>query len=199
MGAAVPLRRLEARDTFEEAREFFESFPAFLESEEASDMNHSDMERELEKRGRELMRKLYQGWLDEVSQREVEGPVRDAEGQERTRRREQTRGLATVFGHVTVQRTGHGAEGKDSLHPVDGHLNLPEELYSHELRRRTAEEASKSSFDETVETVARYTGTRIPKRQVEEIVRRAAQDFDAFYETRREEAKAPRVGRARCW
>jgi hypothetical protein len=192
MGAAVPLRPLESCDTFEEARMLFESLPDFLRGEEASDMNHSDMERELEKRGRELMRRLYQGWLDEMSQREAEGPVRDADGQERPRKRDQARGLATVFGQVTVERTGHGAEGEESLHPVDGHLNLPEELYSHELRRRAAEEASKSSYDETVETLARYTGTRMPKRQVEEIVRRAALDFDAFYEKRHgDAAKAP--------
>jgi hypothetical protein len=193
MEAAIPLRSLKPCDTFEEARALFESFPDFLRGEEASNMNHSDMERELEQRGRELMRKLYQGWLNEMSQREAQGSVRDAEGHERTRKREQTRDLATVFGQVAVERTGHGAEGKDSLHPVDGHLNLPEELYSHELRRRAAEEASKSSFDETVETLARYTGTRIPKRQVEEIVRRAAQDFDAFYEKRQEDAAKVRA------
>ncbi|MEA3409737.1 MAG: ISKra4 family transposase, partial [Candidatus Eisenbacteria bacterium] len=103
------------------------------------------------------------------------------------------RGLATVFGPVTVERAGHGAEGEASLYPLDGQLNLPEELYSHELRRRAAEEASKSSFDETVETLAKYTGTRIAKRQVEEIVVRAAQDFDAFYESRRQESQAPRA------
>jgi len=187
MGATVPLRLLEALDAFEEAREFFEGLPEFLSTPEALDMNHSDMERELEQRGRELMRKLYQGWLDEMSRGKVDGPVRDTEGQERTRQRQQARGLDTVFGSVTVERTGHGAQGEASLHPLDGHLNLPEERYSHELRRRAAEEASKSSFDETVETLARYTGTRVPKRQVEELVRRAAQDFEAFYEARRRE------------
>ena len=112
--------------------------------------------------------------------------MRDAEGKERTRQRPQTRELATVFGSVTVERTGHGAEGEASLHPLDGHLNLPKELYSFGLCRRAAEEASKSSFDETVETVAKYTGTRIAKRQVAEIVVRAAQDFDAFYASRRQ-------------
>jgi hypothetical protein len=191
MGAAVPLRLLAASDNFEEARELFEGLPDFLRSAEAMDMNHSDMERELEKRGRELMRKLYQGWLDQVSGGEVDGPVRDTDGQERTRQRQQARGLETVFGSVEVERTGHGAQGEASLHPLDGHLNLPEERYSHELRRRAAEEASKNSFDETVNTLERYTGTRIPKRQVEELVVRAAQDFDAFYEARRRDTETP--------
>lgn len=191
MGAAIPLRPLKICDSFDAARELFDRLPEFLRSREAFGMNHSDMERELEKRARELTRSLMQAWLNETSLGETQGPVRDADGQERTRRRQQTRGLATVFGPVKVHRTGHGAEGEPSLHPLDGHLNLPEELYSHELRRRAAEEASKSSFDETVETLAKYTGTRIPKRQVEELVERAAQDFDAFYETRRRETATP--------
>ena len=193
MSAAVALRRLETCDSFEEAQKLFNQFPEFLRTQEALEMNHSDMERELAKRGRELTRTLYQGWLDELSPGEADGPVIDAEGKERTRQRTQARGLATVFGSVTVKRTGHGAEGEPSLHPLDGHLNLPEERYSLELCRRAAEEASKNSFDEAVETLAKYTGTRIPKRQVEEIVVRAAQDFDAFYESRRQEPQAPRA------
>lgn len=194
MGAAEALRRLEAHDSFDEARELFEQLPAFLRSEGAQQMNHSDMERELEKRGRELMRTMYQAWLDQQAPAEADGPVRDREGQERTRKRVQERNLATVFGSVTVERTGYGAEGRASLHPLDAKLNLPVELYSLELRRRAAEEASKNSFDETVETLARYTGTKIAKRQVEELVGRAAQDFDAFYATRRQETGTPHVG-----
>lgn len=93
-----------------------------------------------------------------------------------------------MFGRVRVQRTGYGAEGATSLHPLDGQLNLPAEVYSHELRRRVAKEVSKSAFDETVATLQEYTGTAIPKRQVEQLAQRAAQDFDAFYQIRRQEA-----------
>jgi hypothetical protein len=190
---AVAATRREAYDPFAASREQFEQLPEFLCSEEASTMKHSDMERELEKRGQELMRMLYQAWLDTQAPAEAEGPVRDTEGQERTRRRIQQRTLETVFGKVSVERTGYGAEGEDSLHPLDANLNLPLELFSHELRRRAAEEASKSSFDETVQTLERYTGAEVGKRQVEELVRRAAQDFDAFYEARREGAKELRT------
>jgi hypothetical protein len=71
-----------------------------------------------------------------------------------------------------------------SLHPLDAELNLPPERYSHELRRRVAENVAKNSFDETLETIEKTTGAHIPKRQVEELAQRAALDFDAFYETR---------------
>lgn len=52
------------------------------------------------------------------------------------------------------------------------------------MRRIVAEESAKSSFDEVVELIAKRTGASVPKRQVEELTVRAAQDFDAFYRDR---------------
>ena len=75
-------------------------------------------------------------------------------------------------------------------------MNLPDERYSLEVRRRAALEASKNSFDETVETLSRYTGAAIGKRQVEELVGRAAQDFDAFYQRRHQQAAAAQAAAA---
>jgi hypothetical protein len=43
---------------------------------------------------------------------------------------------------------------------------------------------SKGSFDEAVASLARDTGAVVGKRQVEELARRAAEDFDAFYRQR---------------
>jgi hypothetical protein len=184
--------RVTVADPFAPAREEFEEMLAHLGSEATEGMSHSDVERDLGQRGQELLRKLYQGWLDEQAEAETETDVVDADGTERSLNRAHERALKTVFGPVRVKRGGYGTEGKASLHPLDGQLNLPEEMYSHELRRRAAEEASKSSFDETVTTIKQYTGAAIPKRQVEELVQRAAQDFDAFYEVRRREASGVR-------
>ena len=103
----------------------------------------------------------------------------DAEGCERTRKRPQRRELETIFGTVEVTRSGYGAAGEASLHPVDAQLNLPAERYSLEVRRRAALEASKGSFEEAVQTLKRYTGATIGKRQVEELAVRAAQDLMA--------------------
>ena len=150
-------------------------------------MKHSDLERLLAEQGQELMRQLYQDCVDQQAQAEVAGEVVDAEGAERTRKRQQQRELETIFGTVQVRRTGYGAEGQASLHPLDAQLNLPAERYSLEVRRRAALEAAKNSFDETVQTLSEYTGAQIGKRQVEELVSRAAQDFDAFYEQRQQQ------------
>lgn len=170
---------------FAEPRQKFEGLIAYLGSEEACSMTHSDLERALHTKGMDLLRSLYQAHLDTRGPGEATGPVSGVDGIDRTRVRVQERGLETVFGTVTVNRAGYGADGRKSLHPLDAELNLPQELYSHELRRRVAEEAAKTSFDEVAESIARNTGAEVPKRQLEQLVTRAARDFDAFYETRR--------------
>jgi hypothetical protein len=172
-------------NAFEDAREWYTEIEKFVVSNEAASMKESDIERELEKRGRELMRRLMQAHLDVRGPGEAaEGMADGADGVTRVRERLHERGLETVFGEVRVQRLGYGAEGIDSLHPLDAELNLPEELYSHEVRRRAAEEAAKDSFDEVVRTLKTATGAQVGKRQVEQLVLRAAADFDVFYEKR---------------
>lgn len=167
-----------------EADDEYRGIVNYLNCEEAHDMTHSELERQLEIKGRELLRKLLQSHLDTRSPGEATEAVRDSDGAERTEERLHERTLATVFGDVEVRRMGYGEEGAESLHPLDAELNLPPERYSHELRRRVAEESSKSSFDESVDSISRRSGTKIPKRQLEELVVRAARDFDAFYERR---------------
>ena len=188
MGAAIAWQAETATDPFADTRAAFERLLRVARSEETQRMKHSDLERLLAKEGQELMRQLYQDCVDEQAQAEVADEVVDAQGRQRTRKRQQHRELETIFGTVGVDRSGYGAQGEASLHPLDAQLNLPDERYSLELRRRAALEASKSSFDETVETLHRYTGAEIGKRQVEELVRRAAEDFDAFYEQRHQAA-----------
>lgn len=175
---------------FAEAERTFAAMETFLDSTEADALNHSDLERALEAQARELVRKLLQGHLDARASSRAGEPVRDADGVTRSQGAMHTRELETIFGTVTVTRVGYGAEGESSLHPLDGQLNLPVEKYSHEVRRRVALEAAKGAFDTGVETLATYTGAHVPKRQFEQLVVRAAQDFDAFYQARRHQATA---------
>jgi hypothetical protein len=183
MTALAKLSSLE--QSYDQARQEFEHIVNYLDSKETSAMTHSELERELEKKGRELMRKLLQEHLDNRSPGQCDGPpVQGADGVARSRMQVQQRELETVFGTVLVQRAGYGRQGVKSLHPLDAELNLPDERYSLEMRRRVAEEAAKSSFDETLESIGKNTAGHVPKRQVEELVKRAAQDFDAFYQTR---------------
>ncbi len=185
----MPAHALVVASPFTEAEEKFEELVGYLTSGESRALTHSELERELEARGRELVRTLLQAHLDTRSPGQASAPVRDRDGLERTPGRMHERGLETVFGEVRLHRVGYGAEGSKSLHPFDAELNLPLEHYSHELRRRAAEEAAKTSFDEAVGSLTRHTGTKVPKRQLEQLVQRAARDFDAFYEQRK--ARAP--------
>ena len=182
MTALAELSPLE--QSYDQARQKFEHIIEYLDSEESSAMTHSELERALEKKGRELMRMLLQEHLDNRSPGQCDQSVCGEDGEERSRMRLQKRKLETVFGTVSVERAGYGQEGTESLHPLDAELNLPDELYSLEMRRRVAEEAAKNSFDETLESIGKNTGGHVPKRQIEELVMRAAQDFDAFYQTR---------------
>ena len=176
---------LSSRERFyEQSRQEFEDIVGRMDSEEVRSMSHSEMERELEKMGRELMRKVLQEHLESRCPGESGQPIKGADGVQRPRVRVQERKLETIFGTVSIERAGYGQEGSGSLHPLDAELNLPDKKYSLELSRRVAEEATKSSFDETFESIGKNTGGHIPKRQIEEIVRLAALDFDAFYEMR---------------
>ncbi len=179
---ALPAEILPAAVPFREADMNFDDLKSFLLSQEAGSLSHSDLEREIEEKGRELLRTLLQAHLDQRGPGEVADPVRDAEGTTRSKTRLHERTLGSVFGSVEVSRTGYGGVGLESLHPLDAELNLPAERYSHELRRRCAVEASKGSFDEAVESVSNQSGTKVPKRQVEELVVRAATDFESYYE-----------------
>lgn len=175
---------------YAEGRMNFESLVKYLASTEADQLTISALERTMEKKGRELMRQLLQDHIDARGPGKTTTAVHGADGTERSRIRLHERNLETVFGTVEIQRTGYGQEGASSLHPLDAKLNLPPELYSHELRRRAAEETAKGSFDEVALSIQRNTGGAVPKRQIEQLATRAAQDFDAFYQQRHDEAVA---------
>jgi hypothetical protein len=159
-----------------------------LESDEALAMTHSDVEAMLDVESKELVRLLFQ---DQMTLRSVletapSEPVTDKDGVEHTHVRRHRRALETLFGTIEVVRLGHGGRGLESLHPLDARLNLPPELYSFGVRRRVAFAASFTSFDAVQATLKLTTAADVPKRQVEQLVRRAARDFEAFYEARPE-------------
>lgn len=145
-----------------------------------------EVERLVEQRVRELGRALLQAHLNLRTAKERVVEVRGADGVERPQVRTSTRKLETIVGEVTVERRIYQAPGMavGSLAPMDATLNLPPEKYSHHVRRVVAEQAARSSFDEVVEFLAKHTGADVPKRQIEELTQRAAQDFDAFYAER---------------
>lgn len=176
--------------SYEMSRKELESIIDFLESEDVSCLSQSELERALQEKGFELMRQLLQEHIHNRGPGNCNEPVKGADGVKRSRLQHHERQIETIFGTISANRAGYGQQGCESLHPLDAELNLPEERYSLEIRRRVAEEAARSSFDETIETLRKTTAGHVPKRQVEELVIRSARDFDDFYRQRHEAAAA---------
>jgi len=79
---------------------------------------------------------------------------------------------------------GYSRDGVPSLYPLDPTLALPARSFSYQLQRRLVKAAVQNPFQESVEAIADLTGVSVPKRSLEEILRDAALDFDAFYQER---------------
>lgn len=185
MGAhAIEVSKIEVEaPAYTPAVRAFESLLGSLRSADAMTMTHGALERHIKKGGRELMRLLLQGHVDERAPTVAEeGSVTGRDGVRRTHVRPHTRPLRTVFGVVRVRRLAYGARETVSLHPLDGALNLPRtDQYSHGVREELAEQAAKQSFEGAIDSLERLTGTHVAKRQAQELVREAARDFDDFY------------------
>ena len=173
----------EPDGAFAQSRECFSELEEWLASEDAAGLQHGELEEQLDVRGRELLRRLFQDRLDLTAAREVRR--REVTGQDGVRRpraeKGRTRPLVTKFGQVTVSRIAYRSPGRPNVHPLDAELNLPEEKHSHGLRRLAAIEAARGSIDAAGAAVARTTGVRIGTRQLEELARRAAAHVEAFY------------------
>ncbi len=168
---------------FEQSRECYEELEGWLSSAGAAGLQHGELEEQLDVRGRELLRRLFQGRLDLMAaQEERRHDVTGEDGVARRRAEKgRTRPLVTKFGQVTVSRIAYRSPGRRNVHPLDAALNLPGEKHSHGLRKLAAAEAARGSHEAAAAAVTRATGVRIGKRQLEELSRRAAAHVEAFY------------------
>ena len=175
-----------APDGFAASRERFESVLGFLDGAEAAGLCHAELEARLQADGREVVRQLLQDHLELRAEREqrLETVIGVAGKNYGTVEADHQRPLTTLFGDVTVRRNAYRRRDAANLYPADAWLNLPEEQYSHGLRRLGALEAARGSYDGAVEAIKRATGQQVGKRQVEALALRAAEDFEDFYATR---------------
>jgi len=187
MGAAREL--VTQAGGFAEANVKFEDIKKALLSRDLLHASHGELERFLGSEGRELLRLLLQGHLDSRGDARAVEPVVGDDGVERTQVRSKTsRELTTTVGTVTVTRARYEGRGVDGRHPTDAELELPAGLYSHEVTRLLCQQAAQVSFERAIDFVAQTKGVAVPKRQAEQLVRNAAQDFQDFYAARAEAA-----------
>src|SRR5688572_33017842 len=136
----------QAYTTVDEWKEFSSAFETFsdmvatLNDSPAQHFDHGEVEKFLDTSGRELLRRMFQGYL--AHRAATEPDWESLEGHDhiiRNHRRQGTqRHLATLFGEVIVSRRSYGAPGVESRFALDAQLNLPPDKYSDGLRRRLA-------------------------------------------------------------
>jgi len=175
------LARIANDSPFCESRLSMKKLEDAVSSPEAMQMRSDEIERLVLKQGQDLLRAVLQSHFDLRAAQERPVEVEGADGVERRQVRATSRKLETLVGEVTVTRQLYQAPGSEGLAPLEAALALPDERYSYEVRRLVAEESAHQSFDEVVEMLEKRTGAHVPKRQVEELTVRAAQDFDSFY------------------
>jgi hypothetical protein len=173
----------QTAEAFALSRACYAETEQWLTTAEAAALTHAELEDQLEVRGRELLRRMFQGQLELRALREQRrDDVTGADGLRRPRAEKgHARPLATVFGQVTVTRMAYRAPGAPNVHPADAELNLPEEKQSHGLRKLAAVESVRGSFQDAVAAITRVAGVTIAKRQAEQLARAAARDIDEFY------------------
>jgi hypothetical protein len=185
---------------FSSARFAFRQLETWLTSDETAGLTESEIEDQLQQRGRELLRLLLQAHLRQRGTGDI-GPALqvysppasaatpgDAGAQavaiRHGEKRPHDRTLHTVFGEVRIARTGYAAIGQASVHPLDEQLQLPKRSFSYPLQERLVRHAVQGPFDEAIADVERDTGVRLSKRSAEQVTQEAASDFQTFYEQR---------------
>jgi len=167
---------------FSKAKFLFSQLIAIMNDKKSNYMTLSEIEILIREKLQDIGRDLTQAKMNMVGVLEPETPVKGSDGIIRPLRKLKERKVETSFGEVEYKRWGYRASGVDSLFPADGHLNLPPEKYTHEVRRLVSEDVTRASYDEALEVLSARTAAKVPKRQGVELTRRAAEDFVDFYD-----------------
>ncbi|MFT5637000.1 MAG: hypothetical protein ACI89T_002473 [Cognaticolwellia sp.] len=159
---------------FSDAKEQLEQIILSLGSAHYANSEQGEIEQYIRIEGNELLRCLFQGYLDQKERVEPRRTfVTATAGNKLNHVKQQTnRKLTTLFGNVTVKRIGYNQRRQASQFPLDGELNLAADQYSDGVRKRIAKEAIRGSYDDddAVETIRDTTGCSIAKRQSQNVV-----------------------------
>jgi hypothetical protein len=142
-----------------------------------------DMERVAVEESRKIGVGALQLALDAQADAEVPLPgLLGTDGERRGCREKSATTVVTVLGPVTVRRVAYRSKtaGVADLHWRDAVLNLPPCGYSWRLQRLAEMACRSGSFQDGHEIVLAATGVSIGKRQLEQIMARAAGDAEAF-------------------
>lgn len=179
---------LEVLGEAESAEEAFALLLSWNKSPAAMSAEAYAVEEELFQGGMELLRLMLEENFrsrdsDDVGLA-IEKCTDTQEWVELSQRIEHWRNYESLFGTVRFERLGYGSPGHKSIHPLDEELNMPCRKYSYVLQERGARLCGRGPFDEALDELETTCAGHVPKRQLENVVVDAAQDFTAFYEER---------------
>jgi hypothetical protein len=118
------------------AREQFQALEEWLLSQESCQLPLHEVEREQERRGRDIQRLRLEAHVAQRGTGNVAPAVqvRTAEAGDAKTRHTQRRldpcHPQTIFGEITVQRLGYCQPGAATVHPLDDQLQLPDWSFS---------------------------------------------------------------------
>lgn len=182
MSAAYKLEPAVVTDPFTTSRRMFDELVGEASSARGLARGHMEVEEAIRATGRDLLRQLFQDHLDLRSAQEQRVKVVDHEGEPLSEPRVARRRLHSLLGgSVVVTRLLYQAAGHEGRAPADAGLRLCKDGYSMGVRRELAQLCANDAYDPAVATLERLTGVHVPKRQAEQLVRRASKDVCAFY------------------
>lgn len=153
-----------------------------LTGDRSGAVSFDQIEQRVAERGRELLRMTVQHVLDvrAAAEPRLVG-VADAAGVARPRAEcGHSRTVVSQVGPVVVSRRAYRAPGAVNLYPRDAVLNLPVRRYSWAMQAKTVSFALEASFEQAARWLTESTGTRVGKRQIEQILLEAARDVESF-------------------
>jgi hypothetical protein len=171
---------------FSRAEELLGDAKRRLSSGDLMHATHDEVEQYATAQGRQIVNALLRDHFALRGQAEAVGPVVGADGRTRPHERHGAeRTLVTTVGAVPLPRVAYNGRGLSALHPTDAEMNLPEDSFSFEVRRKIAMMAAEVSFERAGLQFEELTGVHVALRQVEELTWAAARDMESFYESGR--------------
>ncbi len=116
---------------FSDANKQLEHMIDHLQSDNCRDNEHGNIEVYIQKEGFEVLRCLFQGYLDlkAASEKTISNVYTDQGIHLTHTKHATTRKLTTLFGDVIVKRKSYSQRLQKSVFPLDAQLNLPSDQY----------------------------------------------------------------------
>ncbi len=167
---------------FEDAEKLFDQIKSSLHDEATMLKSMHVVEDDLISKGRELSRRLLQGYLSNCGNGDIGKEVITSKNVRLTHKRLLPRTIHTFFGSVTLHRIGYSNRVHSTIYPLDAFLNLPSTSFSYPLQKFLIKEVAKGSIDDALQLVYEITGVNISKGKAIKLIDASACDFDHFYD-----------------